>query len=154
MSYAQLSDMQARYPNRDLVQISNEDPTVTTVNASFIQTALNDASAEIDTYLESRFALPLTDPPAPLTRICCDLAMYRMQALRPLHDLEDARKRYEDAIAMLARVAAGELTLGLAADGKEPADPTAPAVAVAQSGGDPAGTLPTRLFSRGGLKNF
>ena len=46
--------------------------------------------------------------------------MYRLQSLRPLHDLEDARKRYDDAVAMLTKVAAGELTLGLAADGMEP----------------------------------
>jgi phage gp36-like protein len=46
--------------------------------------------------------------------------MYRLQSLRPLHDLEDARKRYEDAVAMLTKVAAGELTLGLSADNQEP----------------------------------
>ena len=46
--------------------------------------------------------------------------MYRLQSLRPLHDLEDARKRYEDAVAMLTKVAAGELTLGLSADDQEP----------------------------------
>jgi len=154
MPYAQVTDMQARFPNRDLVQLSNEDPTVTTVNAAFIQTALGDASAEIDTYLEARFALPLGDPPATLTRLCCDIAMYRMQALRPLHDVAEARKRYDDAIATLKRVAAGQLTLGLAADGLEPSDPANPAVAVVQAGGDPAATLPPRIFSRGNLKGF
>ena len=30
MSYAVADDMIARYPNRDLVQLTNEDPTVTT----------------------------------------------------------------------------------------------------------------------------
>jgi phage gp36-like protein len=154
MSYAQVSDMQARFPNRDLVQLSNEDPTVTVVNAAFIQTALTDASAEIDTYLEGRFALPLTDPPAALVRLCCDVALYRMQALRPLHDVAEARKRYDDVIATLTRVAAGELTLGLTADGLEPPDPTNPAVTVVQAGGDPTGTLPPRVFSRGSLKGF
>lgn len=154
MSYAQVSDMQARFPNRDLVQLSNEDPTVTLVNTVFIQTAMTDASAEIDTYLEARFALPLTSPPASLVRLCCDIAMYRMQALRPLHDVAEARKRYDDAIGTLARVAAGELTLGLTVDGFEPPDPTNPAVAVVQAGGDPAGTIPPRVFSRGSLKGF
>ena len=154
MSYAQPSDIQARYPNRDLVQLSNEDPSQQTVNAAFLQTHLADASAEIDSYLEARFALPLTDPPAVLTRLCCDIAMYRMQSLRPLHDLEDARKRYDDAIAMLIRVKNGELTLGLALDGTEPADPAAPAVATTNAGGDPSGVLPQRVFNRGNLKGF
>lgn len=154
MSYAQVTDMQARFPNRDLVQLSNEDPTVTIVNPAFIQTALLDASAEVDTYLESRFALPLTDPPATLVRVCCDIAMYRMQALRPLQDVAEARRRYDDAIATLRRVAAGELTLGLTADGLEPPDPVNPAIAIVQAGGDPSATLPPRLFSRGKLKGF
>ncbi len=154
MSYAAVTDMQARYPNRDLVQLSNEDPTAVTVNTSFISIALTDASSEIDTYLEARFALPLTDPPASLTRLCCDIAMYRMQALRPIHDIEDARKRYDDAISTLKRVADGDLTLGLAADGTEPADPADPQVVLTQAGGDPTGILPSRIFSRGNLRGF
>jgi phage gp36-like protein len=120
VSYATVLDMINRYPSRDLVQLTNEDPTATTVNATPITQALADASAEIDGYIEGRFTLPLADPPAVLNRLTTDIAMYRMQSLRPLHDLEDARKRYEDAVAMLIKVAAGELTLGLSADGQEP----------------------------------
>ena len=146
--------MQARFPNRDLVQITNEDPSAQTPNLTFIQTHLNDASDEIDSYLESRFALPLTDPPAILTRLCCDIAMYRMQMLRSIQDLGDARKRYDDAIAILTKVANGSLTLGLAADGTEPADPANPAVVTVDAGGDPSGVLPQRIFSRGTLKGF
>lgn len=152
MAYAQVSDITSRYPNRDLVQITNDDPTVTTVNTSFIQQALNDSSSEIDAYLEARFTLPLTDPPAILTRLCCDIAMYRMQSLRPLHDLEDARKRYEDAVAMLRLVSKGELTLGLALDSQEPT--TAVDTVLTQAGGDPSGQLPSRVFDRGTLKGF
>jgi phage gp36-like protein len=152
MPYAQPSDMIARYPNRDLVQLTNEDPTQTTVNQAALQQALADASAEIDGYLESRFALPLSDPPAVLVRLACDIAMYRLQALRPLHDLAEARKRYEDAIALLTRVADGSLTLGLAPDNLEPGE--AAGAVVTQAGGDQTGALPRRVFNRGTLKGF
>lgn len=152
MVYAQPSDMIARYPNRDLVQLTNEDSTQTTVNQTVLQQALADASAEIDGYLEGRFTLPLTDPPAVLARLTCDVAMYRLQALRPLHDLAEARKRYEDAVAVLVRVADGTLTLGLAPDNQEPAE-AADAV-VTEAGGDRSGALPQRVFSRGTLKGF
>lgn len=144
MSYATSDDLTARYPNRDLVQLTNEDPAATTINAAFAQQALSDASAEIDSYLESRFTLPLTDPPATLARLCCDIAMYRIQALRPLHDLSDARQRYDDAIALLLRVAQGEADLGLAADSAEAL--TAPAVETVENSG--------RVFSRDSLKGF
>lgn len=112
--------MIARYPNRDLVQLTNEDPTQTSINATVIDQALADASAEIDGYLDGRFALPLTDAPTVLNRLACDVAMYRLQSLRPIHDMADARQRYEDAVQLLVRVARGEVTLGLTADNLEP----------------------------------
>jgi phage gp36-like protein len=144
VSYATVLDMINRYPNRDLVQLANEDPTATTINATPITQALADASAEIDGYIEGRFTLPLTDPPAVLSRLTTDIAMYRMQSLRPLHDLEDARKRYEDAVAMLTKVAAGELTLGLSTDGQEP--PVAETVENVQG--------PDRVFSRKKMRGY
>lgn len=119
MSYATSQDLINRYPNRDLVQLTNEDPTIATINTSALQQALDDASAEIDGYLGSRFILPLSNPPEVLHRLACDVAMYRLQSLRPLHDLADARRRYDDAIAMLSKVAAGTLSLGIAADGQD-----------------------------------
>jgi phage gp36-like protein len=145
VSYAVAQDMINRYPNRDLVQLTNEDPTATTVNDTPLTQALEDASAEIDGYIEGRFALPLTDPPAVLNRLATDIAMYRLQSLRPLHDLADARKRYEDALAVLTRVADGELTLGLSADNQEPplAAETVETV-----------RAPGRIFNRGNLKGY
>jgi phage gp36-like protein len=148
MIYAIASDMAARYPNRDLVQLSNEDPSQTEIDTTVIDQALADASAEIDGYLGGRFALPLNDVPAVLNRLACDVAMYRLQTLRPLHDMADARKRYEDAIELLTRVALGEVTLGLTADNLEP--PEASGAIVIQEGCGPA----TRMFSRSSMKGY
>src|SRR5580693_4363827 len=122
MSYAQPADIINRYPNRDLVQLTNEDPTATTVNVDAMQVFLDDASAEMDTYLEARLELPLqtSDTPARLVNLCIVIAMYLMQSLRPLHDLEDVRKRYDDAIAVLKQFKDGKLTLGLSVTGVEP----------------------------------
>src|SRR5262245_16037742 len=140
--------MQVRYPNRDLVQLTNEDPTVTTVNSAFLTTFLNDASDEIDAYLEARFELPLQDPPAILARLCCEIAMYHLNALRPIHDITDAKNRYDYAIAFLKEVSDGKRTLGLVAgDSQEPAAEGLAVASVNQGGGDP--TLPQRIFNRG-----
>jgi len=152
VSYASPNDMIARYSNRDLVQLSNEDPTQTAINTTTLQQALDDASAEINAYIDGRFTLPLGDPPVMLNRLTCDIAMYRLQSLRPLHDLADARRRYEDAIELLVRVACGEVTLGLATDNGEPSD--AQGSVVTQAGGDPSGDLPPRIFDRGSLKGY
>lgn len=154
MSYAQISDITARYPMRDLIQLTNEDPTQTAINTAFLQTFLNDASYEIDTYLESRFALPLTDPPSVLVPFCCKIAMYHIQALRAIHDLAYAKEQYDFVIKQLEAVRDRSLTLGLAGDGQEPADPTSPAIVLVNAGGDSTGTLPPRVFSRGSMIGF
>jgi phage gp36-like protein len=148
MVYASADDMIARYPNRDLVQLTNEDPTQTEIDTTVIDQALADASAEIDGYLDGRFALPLTDEPPVLTRLACDVAMYRLQSLRPLHDMADARKRYDDAIGFLLRVARGEVTLGLTANNLEPSDGKDEIVIC---DGRRAGS---RIFSRSLLKRY
>jgi phage gp36-like protein len=144
VSYAAPQDLLNRYPNRDLVQLTNEDPAAQVVDTAVLQQALDDASAEIDGYLGARFALPLSDPPTVLNRLTADIAVYRLQALRPLHDLADARRRYDDAVAMLGRVAAGELTLGIASDQRE--------TQIADSAEQAEG--PARVFSRRSLKGF
>jgi phage gp36-like protein len=141
--------MIARYPNRDLVQLTNEDPTQNTINTTVIDQALADASAEIDGYLDGRFALPLTNAPAVLNRLACDVAMYRLQSLRPIHDVADARQRYEDAVQLLVRVARGEVTLGLTSDNLEPAEGLN--VIEIQEG---CGGAPIRIFSRRKLQSY
>ncbi len=144
MSYATPQDLINRYPNRDLVQLSNEDPTITTINTTVLQQALDDASAEIDGYLGGRFTLPLTDVPEVLDRLTCDVAIYRLQSLRPIHDLADARRRYDDALAMLTKVATGEMTLGIGADGHE--------TAIAPGAEEVEGLR--RIFSRKRMRGF
>ncbi len=144
MSYATPQDIVNRYPNRDLVQLTNEDPMVTSINTTALEQALGDASAEIDGYLGGRFTLPLTEAPEVLNRLACDIAVYRLQSLRPIHDLADARRRYDDAIAMLGKVASGQMTLGIGADGNE--------TSIAQGAEQAAG--PARIFSRKSMKGF
>jgi phage gp36-like protein len=138
MSYATPADVTAAYPQKDLVELTNEDPQVAEVNQGFLQDKLDSASDIIDSYLESRFTLPFPSPPGPpkvLKAWCIDIAIYRLQCLRPLHDAEDARKRYEDAIDALTKVNQGKLTLGLSASDGEPppADPSVKTLAGGQA---------------------
>jgi phage gp36-like protein len=144
VSYATIQEMISRYPNRDLVQLTNDDPSSSEIQDAPILQAISDASAEIDGYIEGRFELPLAEPPAMLSRLATDIAMYRLQSLRPIHDLADARQRYVDAIAALGKIAAGELSLGLAADGSE--------VRVSSEDGVTHG--PRRIFNRKNLKGY
>lgn len=111
MPYAVAADMHARYPAKDLIQIT--DPNGVACNDANLTLALGDASDEIDGYLQGRYELPLVNVPATLVERCCTIAMYKLQKLRPQSDVEDARKQYEDQTRYFEKVAAGTISLGL-----------------------------------------
>lgn len=89
-----------------------------------VEQALRAAEAEVNTYIAVCYILPLVgvtdrvDPennaavPPELVRVCTDIAMYR---LVPRHDrlTKERRRRYEDAVAWLAKLARKEVTLSL-----------------------------------------
>lgn len=108
-SYATPEELIAATPEHLVAQLTGtEEP-----DEAAIQRALDDASAEIDSYLAARYALPLGTVPANLRRVSIDIALYRLMALRALGDIEDSRKRYEDAVKYLAGLADGRVSLGL-----------------------------------------
>jgi phage gp36-like protein len=92
MVYATPEDLLARYPERDLAQLT--DPAGQGIDYGRLRAALADASAEIDRYNPAL-------SPEELRRLCCDIAVYRLMLLRPTGDIEDARRRYEDALRVL-----------------------------------------------------
>ncbi|WP_290654477.1 DUF1320 domain-containing protein [Idiomarina sp.] len=107
--YAQVTDMQMRFGQEELEQLAPSD-TGTVDQKSKVESALNDASAEMNTYLGSVYSLPLTDPNPYLKTICCDITRFRLwdDAVS-----EEVRKRYEDAIAWLKKVVKGDVSLGI-----------------------------------------
>lgn len=120
MSYATLVDLQQRFTEAELRQSS--DAYGQSVDVNRVQVVLDDAAAEIDSFLSSRYKLPLQDAtgtvlaaPRTLTRCACDIAIYRLQALRPADDIKDARRRYDDVLRLLAQIKSGEVELAGAA---------------------------------------
>jgi phage gp36-like protein len=109
--YATAADLQARYPERDLIELT--DPQAEELDPTKLERALADAAAEIDGYLQGRYVLPLQQPPKVLALYACDIAMYRLMTLRRSGDVEDARSRYDDAIRYLRSVSKGEVQLGI-----------------------------------------
>lgn len=150
MNYATVDNLTERYQERELRHLT--DPDAQAVDVTRARQALDDANAEIDGYLAQRFVLPLanaatgdplTAPPPLLMRVCCDMAIYRLQTLRPADDIKDARQRYDDAVKLLKSMSKGESTLAgvrLRAD-------VAPA-APSQSPGLPQFGTPPSLFGR------
>lgn len=71
-------------------------------NPTFVDDAIQDATEEINSHIGGRYPLPLPNVPSNLKRMACDIARYRLYFEQPT---EEVRKRYEDAIAFLKRVA-------------------------------------------------
>ncbi|MBV5296294.1 MAG: DUF1320 domain-containing protein [Curvibacter lanceolatus] len=107
MTYATQSDLVDRFGDTELIQRTNRTGG-NTIDAVVLGRALADADAEIDGYLAARYQLPIATPPALLVRLAADIARYH------LYDdgLPDTvSKRYTDAVALLKRLATGEVQL-------------------------------------------
>lgn len=147
MMYANVADLQRRYGERDLRLMT--DPHAQALDAGRAQQALDDACAEMDTWLARRYVLPLVAQdghavPLPLVRCACDIAIYRLQTLRPADDIKDARLRYEDTMRLLKALASGEVSLpGMKLRGDVADAPASQSAGVAQF------AQPPSLFGRG-----
>ena len=125
--YATQADLESRYSERDLRMVT--DPQAQSIDDTRTKQALDDAQSEIDSHLGQRYQLPLQtlaasalDPlvpfvaqalatPSVLKRLACDIAIYRLQTLRPADDVKDARHRYEDTLKTLRMMAKGEIQI-------------------------------------------
>lgn len=148
MDYATFTQLTERYAERDLRLIT--DPDAQALDAGRAEQALADAAAEIDAWLDRRYVLPLVSisgepmaAPVVLVRCACDIAIYRLQTLRPADDIKDARQRYEDVVKLLKAIGCGDVSLPGAKLRADVANNHA-----SQSAGMPQFGQPPSLFGR------
>lgn len=109
MSYATVTDLQDRIGVVRLAQLTDmEDPPTGVPDSVVAERALADASAEIDSYLMGRYALPLASVPAVLRVHCLVIAFYRLLGDRAE---EVVREDYKASINFLMQVAQGKVSL-------------------------------------------
>lgn len=109
MGYCVVQDMVDRYGQAEMAAITDRTAGTTLDNA-VAQRAVDDATSEMDSYLASRYRLPLTAPPAVLKVVCADIARFLLYKDQPL---EEVRKRAEDARTWLKDLAKGYASLDL-----------------------------------------
>lgn len=111
---------------------------------SLASRAIEDAEAEINGYLSSRYTVPFASPPAILNKFSKDIAAYNMVSRIGI-DEQDRDKtfltRYNAAIKFLMAVAEGKIELGI----KNPAQAAKNNFQMQSSG---------RIFSRNSLKGW
>jgi phage gp36-like protein len=116
--YATQQDIVDRYSADALLMVTDRDGNV---DVQQVLRALEDADDEINTYIGKRYPLPLVTVPRVITRVAVDLALYRLSDGAGY--TEERRQRYDDAVKLLASIAAGKVSLGLDADTSEDASP-------------------------------
>lgn len=118
MTYATVADMVARFGEDAMIQMTDRQQTGE-VNQAAAQLALEDATAEINGYL-GRYSLPFKEIPPILTRVCCDIARYRLCSSPDVLTSDDVINKYRiDAINLLKSLANGLVTLGVKTDGEQ-----------------------------------
>jgi phage gp36-like protein len=110
MPYAVQADIERAYGEELLYTIADRDGAGA-IDTGAVAQALADASAEIDTYLGSRYTVPLATVPPILKTYAVDIAVYRL-ARTPTEIQKD---KYKDAVKFLTAVSTGSLSLGVAA---------------------------------------
>lgn len=109
--YAAPADIEERYGAETLLLLTDRDRSGE-ADAAVAERALADAADEIEGYLAGRYELPLEPGrAASLRRPAVDIAVYRLAA-DAATATDERRRRYEDAVRYLERIASGEIRLG------------------------------------------
>lgn len=140
MSYATIEDLLGHMAEQDLAALTNDlgGPDIDETVANHV---LQDAADVVDSYIYGRYLVP-PDPVPRLARLLsADIAIFLLYARRPGLDVPEAVKlRYEQALALLAKIRTGAASLG----------PDAVLADAGGSGGGQSGLVPgnERLFRR------
>ncbi len=111
MTYATKADLVSAFGANEVLQLSDRDVTGVDDDA-LIGRALDDAAAEINGYLQTRYALPLSNVPRLLTVLACDITRFRLCG-SGAQETEAIRLRYRDAVRTLESISKGTVSLGV-----------------------------------------
>jgi phage gp36-like protein len=138
--YATSADLESRFGGDELAQLTDRESGAT-IDDAIVTRALADADAEIDSYLATRYEVPLAPVPDVIVRLACDLARYHLHGI-VAPDL--VQRRYDAAVRLLRAIGSGEAGLSLGGSGGEP---TASVGGVEMFG-------PDRVFSSTTLQDY
>ncbi len=112
-SYATIADAKDLYGENYVLTSVDRDKDGQVDLTSF-QDALDQGASEIDSYLATRYDVPITPIPNHLIKINIDIAIYNSSP-GALARTKEKRQRYEDAIAWLLRASKGLVSVVVAA---------------------------------------
>jgi phage gp36-like protein len=135
MAYCNREDIETRLGGDDLNALADHDGDGI-ADSTVVDQAIASAQAVIDSYLGTKFSVPVAPVPDVLKTRAVNLAVYFLKLGRDSVS-EDVRRQYENDVTWLREVVAGAVTLGV--------EPTP-----AESSGSPSVRYDTqpRIFGR------
>jgi phage gp36-like protein len=136
-TYATKDDIEDLYGVDVLIRVAdhNKDGMA---DEDVIAKGLLGADEICDAYLSARYSVPITPIPGIVRSCAIDISLYKM-ALGRAQRTDEMRVRYQDALALLEKIAKGTVGLGL-----PPADPDGDGV-----DNDPNAKMKGRSFDTG-----
>lgn len=122
MAYCTQSDLEKVISPAELVQLTDDDRDGV-ADTGVVAEAIAKADGEIESYLASRYTVPLSPVPVVIRAASEDIALWNLFSRRSIGN-ETREKRYKSAVSFLKDLAEGKATLGVT-----------PAPAAAQEGG-------------------
>lgn len=119
MSYVDLAALVDRFGTAELRQLAPAGAEG--IDERRVERACTDAGDIADGYLRTRYALPLADVPPLLARLVAAIARYELHLGEDRQPTEQVIRERDAALAMLGRIAKGDVDLGLPT-GEEPAE--------------------------------
>lgn len=111
MPYASKQAMIDRFSLDELVQLTDRaTPPAGVLDDVVLGAALDAADAEINGYLQTRYALPLVSVPLIISNLALHMSRYNLYDDQPSDHVET---RYKDTIKTLKAISTGVVRLGL-----------------------------------------
>jgi phage gp36-like protein len=110
--YASVADMVGRYGEAELMRLSAPEGQLSgPIDTTAVETALTDATSRIDSYLSSRYQLPVSPVPPAVVAACCALARFALGLGNNQVPSESSKAERDDTTAWLKRLAEGNAML-------------------------------------------
>ena len=100
MAYSISADIEKVLERHDIAQLTDDDTGGQSDEAT-ITDSINDADSLIDSYLGTRYTVPLTTIPAVVRRASATLAVYYLHARKPEHLSDEVQQLYDQTVAWL-----------------------------------------------------
>lgn len=118
MPYCDSYDILQILPEIELIQLT--DDTNTSINYDVLNAAISFSDTTINSYLRSRYTLPLSEIPELIKVFAIDLTIYRLHSRRMIREMpESILNSYKTVIAELGKIQKGIVSLGLESESED-----------------------------------